>query len=78
MGLLIGGSAITVIEFLDLVLYNIIRKCDEKRRKATKVSDSQENVNFVKQAGGGCVSLGDVNLHSRTPCMTPVETNAKF
>ncbi len=60
MGLLIGGSAITVIEFLDLVVYNVIRKCDEKRRarrqvrsirgSATRISDEMTGAD-IKGAG---------------------------
>ncbi len=74
MGLLIGGSAITVIEFLDLVVYNVIRKCDEKRRarrqvqsirgSSAKISDEMEPTD-ISTAG----TLTDVerNEHGGNP-----------
>ena len=40
MGLLLGGSAITVVEILDLIIYNLFRKGFEKRQGA-KVADGQ-------------------------------------
>ena len=33
MGLLIGGSVITLLEVLDLLVYNSIRKCHEQNKK---------------------------------------------
>ncbi len=54
MGLLIGGSAITVVEFLDLVAYTVMRKCDEKRRakRQTRPIGGDVDANKGKSAPG--------------------------
>ena len=36
MGLLLGGSVISIIEFIDLIVYNSLVKCSAKNRKSTK------------------------------------------
>ena len=36
MGLLLGGSAITIVEFLDLLIYNFLRKLSFKKNAAPK------------------------------------------
>ena len=38
MGLLLGASAVTVFEILDLIFYNIFLKCVERTRSKTKPS----------------------------------------
>jgi hypothetical protein len=45
MGLLLGGSAITVVEFIDLLIYNFFRRnCKRKRLgSSTKVKPFVEN-----------------------------------
>ena len=35
MGLLIGASALTLLEFFDLIVYNTILKCMEKKRRSS-------------------------------------------
>ena len=37
MGLLLGGSAITVCELLDLFVYNLVRKSHARKHQLTKV-----------------------------------------
>ncbi len=39
MGLLIGASALTLVEVLDLFLYNIIVKLSDRRHTLKSVSD---------------------------------------
>ena len=36
MGLLLGGSAITILEFLDLIIYNTLRKLSDRNGNANK------------------------------------------
>ena len=42
MGLLLGGSVITIFELLDLFLYNFARKCHAKKHNVTKVQPQNE------------------------------------
>ncbi len=49
MGLLIGGSAITVVEFLDLVVYTLLRKCVEKRKGKRQTRPTYEGVDEKKE-----------------------------
>ena len=44
MGLLIGASALTLLEFFDLIVYNTILKCMEKKRRSSSVQSFQ----FIK------------------------------
>ena len=41
MGLLIGGSVLTLCEFLDLILYNTFLKCVSKQRKVADVEPTK-------------------------------------
>ena len=41
MGLLIGASALTLLEFFDLIVYNTILKCMEKKRRTSSVQSFQ-------------------------------------
>jgi hypothetical protein len=46
MGLLIGGSVLTLCELLDLILYNVILKClhqNPKKRRTTPIIASSSD-----------------------------------
>ena len=43
MGLLLGGTVITVFEFIDFFAYNVIDKIVTKRKQKTKVKDNSHD-----------------------------------
>ena len=50
MGLLIGASCLTLVEFFDLILYNAILKCMEKKKRTNSVQTLHSvNTIHVKQ-----------------------------
>ncbi len=44
MGLLLGGSAITIFELMDLIIYNVIRKCNKTRTGSQKPPGPPDHV----------------------------------
>lgn len=49
MGLLIGGSAMTVVELLDAVVYALMTKCKQNRRAKRQIRPMDEDVEEMKE-----------------------------
>ncbi len=59
MGLLIGASTLTIIEVLDLVVYNVFLKCMGKRYRHTSVSG---------KTGKNHTISSNILLHTKVCC----------
>ena len=71
MGLLLGASVITVVELLDLLLYNTAMRCSKN-----KISSSSQQHTIVEEAGEGESHTTDhkpTNSMTQLPLQHPIQ-----
>lgn len=76
MGLLIGASALTLVEVLDLFLYNIIVKLSDRRHTLKSVSHNNSKEKLTKHDEARRKDFEALRDHSGQG-LTPVEDGFK-
>ncbi len=71
MGLLIGASCLTILEFFDLIVYNLVLKCMERNKRGRSVTPVQQ----VEKGHVQPAASAPVFPEKDTSGLPPVETN---